>query len=115
MIYRNANAVNGRKELDMDLEPDQQTLELAATGLLSLRDGQATRIRCIQGSVWITEEGQSRDTILERGESYTLSRTGLAVITALGTPSRIALDGAAPWLHAQRVSTGDVPELAACA
>jgi hypothetical protein len=99
----------------MNLERDEQTVELTATGLLSLRDGEVTHIRCIQGSVWITEEGQSRDTILERGETHALRRTGLVVITALGAPARIAIDAPAGVIRAARVAAGDVPELAACA
>ena len=98
----------------MNVDLKQQTLSLANEGLLAIRDGQATRIRVHEGTLWITEEGESKDTVLGSGESYTLRHGGLAVLTALGA-SRISLDGPGrEQRSARRVATGDVPELASC-
>jgi hypothetical protein len=76
----------------MRIEFTQSTLDLAPEGLLAIRDGHAARIRCDAGSLWITEEGESKDTILASGDSYTLRRPGLALLSALGA-SRITIAG----------------------
>lgn len=98
----------------MKVDIKQQTLSLNDEGLLAIRDGQATRIRVQEGTLWITEEGEVKDTVLGRGESYTLRHAGLAVLTALGA-SRITLDGPGrEQRSARRIAAGDVPELASC-
>jgi hypothetical protein len=91
------------------------TLDLANEGLLSIRDGQAARIRCNEGTLWITEEGESKDTILAAGESYTIRHPGLALLTSFGV-SRITIEGPAKKVQAGRiVPPSDMPELASCA
>ena len=83
--------------------------------MLALRDARAARIRCLEGTLWITEEGDVKDTILGRGESYVVRTPGLAVITSLGA-SRLSIDGPARQQRgARRLAAGDVPELASCA
>lgn len=99
----------------MNIDIKQHTLDLADEGLLAIRDGQSTRIRCYDGTLWITEEGEVKDTILGAGESYTIRSPGLVVLTSLGA-SRIAIEGPARQGRAtRRLATGDVPELASCA
>lgn len=89
--------------------------DLANEGLLSLRNSQAARIRCNEGTLWITEEGEVKDTILTAGDTYTIRHTGLALLTSFGA-SRITIEGAAPDVRVGR-SAGrrDAAELAACA
>lgn len=98
----------------MKIDTRQHTLNLAREGLLAIRDGQATRIRVQDGTLWITEEGEVKDTILGSGDSYTIRHPGLAVVTALGA-SRITIEGPARELHGSRnPAAGDRPELASC-
>lgn len=98
----------------MKLDTRQHTLNLAHEGLLAIRDGQATRIRVQDGTLWITEEGEVKDTILGSGDSYTIRHPGLAVVTALGA-SRITIEGPARELRGSRnLAAGDLPELASC-
>jgi hypothetical protein len=54
---------------------------------LPVRDGRGLEIRCIRGNLWITQAGDGRDVILYAGESFTLDRRGLALITALLQPA----------------------------
>ncbi len=98
----------------MRLDIKQHTLNLADEGLLAIREGQATRIHVQEGTLWITEEGEVKDTILGSGDSYTIRHQGLAILTALGA-SRITIDGPAQEQRAARRVIGDVPELAQCA
>ncbi|HWA11780.1 MAG TPA: DUF2917 domain-containing protein [Burkholderiales bacterium] len=99
----------------MQIDIKQHTLDLADEGLLSIRDGQATRIRVQEGTLWITEEGEVKDTVLGRGEVYTIRHPGLAVLTALGA-SRITVEGPAREQRGgRRIPAGDLPALATCA
>lgn len=99
----------------MEIELRQHALDLANEGLLALRDARDTRIRCLEGSVWITEEGDVRDTVLAKGETYTIRLPGLVVVTSLGA-SRLEIDGPAREQRSTfRPTLGVVPELASCA
>jgi len=44
-------------------------------------------LRCVDGSLWVTFEGQSNDYVIDAGESIRLPR-GLSVVQALSS-SRI--------------------------
>lgn len=99
----------------MIIDIDRQTVELADEGLLAIRGGRMSRIRVHEGTLWITEEGEIKDTILGGGDSYTIRNAGLVVLTSLGE-SRITLEE--PVLQrrpGRSLAAGDVPELAACA
>ena len=67
----------------MNIALDASSLTLRRDGLLALRDGQGTRVRCLSGSLWITEDHSNRDTVLAAGESFTVRRAGLTLIMAL--------------------------------
>jgi hypothetical protein len=47
------------------------------------------------GSVWITEQGNPRDVVLRPGQSFTLARSGLALVEAFSDAS-ISLAGLQP-------------------
>ena len=99
----------------MNIDIRRQTLDLADEGLLAIRDGRTSRIISLEGTLWITEEGEVKDTILRQGDTYTIRNAGLVVVTSLGA-SRITLEEsqARPYA-ARRQANGDLPELAACA
>lgn len=93
----------------------RHTLDLTNEGLLSIRDGQAARIRCNEGMLWITEEGEIKDTILAAGESYTIRHPGLALLTAFGL-ARVTIEGPAENVPTGRaVRQSHVPVLESCA
>lgn len=76
----------------MDIRIDSALLSLARRRELELVDGVGTRIVCEVGSVWITQEHDTRDIVLGAGEAFVLDRPGLALVRAMG-PSVIALCG----------------------
>ena len=48
-----------------------------------LKDGQGeVTVRCVDGTVWVTVAGDSRDYILAPGKELTISRKGKIVIMA---------------------------------
>jgi Protein of unknown function (DUF2917) len=78
------------------LDMKRVVIELEYRGILPMKDALGTRIDCLGGRIWITEWGCTDDIVLEAGESYVISRGGVAVVQAL----REALVGLrAPAVH----------------
>jgi hypothetical protein len=44
----------------------------------------------VEGSVWITEENQQRDIVLDAGRCYRLRNAGLAIINSLGGEAAVS-------------------------
>ncbi len=68
----------------MHIELQPGALRLARGQTLKVTDALGSTVRCAEGSVWITEEDVPRDVVLEAGAAYRLSRSGLALVHALG-------------------------------
>ncbi len=64
--------------------PDRGAVRLGPKQTLKVHDGVGSTVCAVHGSVWITEENQLRDIVLERGACYRLRSRGLALINALG-------------------------------
>jgi hypothetical protein len=58
------------------------SLRLGAGQELRLHDADGWTVACRGGSVWITQEADSRDVFLGSGGRFTLDRLGLALILA---------------------------------
>lgn len=58
------------------------SIQLGAGQELALRDSAGWTVACRSGSVWITQEADSRDNLLSAGESFTLDRRGLTLVLA---------------------------------
>jgi hypothetical protein len=56
---------------------------------LRVHDGAGLEVRCLLGNLWITEEGERDDTIIDHGRSFVLDRPGLSLVTALGGPALV--------------------------
>ena len=88
---------------------DASRLALTAGQTATLRDAQGTRIECLSGSLWITQEGDVRDVVLGPGEDLRLDRAGATLVHAfkpslvLVFESRPAAPGASVW---QRLLSG---------
>lgn len=74
---------------DTDLE-----VVAAEGGLVRLRPERHTRIVCVSGTVWLTQENDSRDVFLQPGESCDLARRGLVLISACSFEARIRISRA---------------------
>jgi Protein of unknown function (DUF2917) len=57
-------------------------IELQRGSFLRLNQGAGSTLTAHRGSVWITEEQSRRDVILRPGQSFTLRRSGLALVEA---------------------------------
>ncbi len=65
-------------------------LHLAPNQTLKVVDGAGSTVCALEGAVWITEENQRRDIVLERGACYRLKEHGLALINALGGAASVS-------------------------
>lgn len=85
----------------MDLNDIAGSLVLRSRQALRLDDGGRRRITVLEGHVWITQEGDSRDIVLGAGEEFVVERPEDAVVSALDGGARIILhDGADAAPHA---------------
>lgn len=58
---------------------------------LKLRDAMGSTVCAVEGAVWITEEDQPRDIVLERGGCYRLRARGLVLVNSLGGAAAVSL------------------------
>lgn len=65
-------------------------LRLGPNQTLKVTGGAGSTVQAVEGAVWITEENQPRDVVLERGASYRLRAGGLALINALGGEAAVS-------------------------
>lgn len=73
-------------------------IELKNVGAVRLIDGQTLRVTdgagtivtCNEGTVWVTEENQPKDVVLEAGACVRLKRAGLTLIQAL-SPATLSI------------------------
>lgn len=69
-----------------------QTIVIQPSRPVDIQDGLGLKIEALCGTVWITQSGDLRDVILTRGESFTLDRNGLSIVSALlGTKAAVSL------------------------
>jgi hypothetical protein len=69
------------------------TIELSRGNVVRLRGTRGTTVTARTGAVWITEEESPRDVVLAAGESFTLTRSGLALVQAFRDASIRVDDG----------------------
>jgi hypothetical protein len=68
----------------------RHAVSLREGALLRIRDGSGLRVHAQRGQIWITQEGDVRDAVLNEGESLQLEKDGLTLIQAL-SPATVAM------------------------
>jgi hypothetical protein len=79
-----------RKERKMRIELKSGPVRLADGQTLRVMDGAGSTLFCKEGTVWVTEENQPRDVVLEAGACVRLKRAGLTLIQAL-SPATLSI------------------------
>ena len=74
----------------MRLEFRQGAVQLGPNQTLRVVDGAGATVCAVQGAVWITEENQPRDIVLNPGSCYRLRERGLALINSLGGTAAVS-------------------------
>ena len=74
----------------MKIEFKAGAVKLGPNQTLKVVDGAGSTVSALEGAVWITEENQPRDIVLERGGCYRLRHRGLAIVNALGGAAAVS-------------------------
>lgn len=75
---------------DMEVDPAGEVLSLRASQHLHLPHANGWTVRALAGAVWITQNGDIRDLVLEAGDCIVLDRAAPALFSPLGE-ARISL------------------------
>jgi Protein of unknown function (DUF2917) len=75
----------------MPANPREMPLHLASREILNIHNGAGLLVRSIQGVLWITQQDDSDDIVIEDGESFVLDRPGLALVSAIEGPADIVI------------------------
>jgi hypothetical protein len=51
--------------------------------LVRVHDGRGLRVLCLSGSLWVTQDNDPRDVVLEPGGSFEIDRDGDTLLSAL--------------------------------
>jgi hypothetical protein len=83
------------KGVIMNLKSDRAELRLESRQILRLRDASGTRVQCLKGALWITQDRDPEDHFIGAGDALTLDRPGLVLIHAI-EPAGLVLTEPAP-------------------
>jgi DUF2917 family protein len=81
-----------RKECTMQIELRSGAVRLGPNQTLRVLDGAGSTVCAVEGAVWITEENQPRDIVLEAGACYQLQHEGVAVVNSLAGEAAVSLE-----------------------
>jgi len=76
----------------MKLELQSGGLRLQRGEVLKVRDGMGNTVCALEGAVWITEDHQPKDIVLEEGQCYRLRYPGLAILHPLSGAAAVSLN-----------------------
>jgi DUF2917 family protein len=72
-------------------KPPEMPLHLATREILNIHNGAGLEVRCLRGVLWITQADDSDDIVIHDGQSFTLDRPGLALVSAPVGPADIVI------------------------
>jgi hypothetical protein len=79
-----------RKEPPMHIELRAGAVKLAPNQTLRVIDGAGKTVCALGGAVWLTEENDPRDIVLEPGACYRLKRAGVALLNSLSGEASVS-------------------------
>lgn len=79
-------------------------LNLAQRALYSIPDAAGVELSCREGTVWVTLDNDTRDYVLEAGQSFSTPEHRRALVYAI-EPSRVGLEARASDRPAARAPT----------
>lgn len=78
-------------------------LELPYDSLLPLHGAKGMTIACLQGALWITQDGNRNDVVLEAGASFEVIDAGKVLVLALRN-ARFSLSAQFSLICSSRIS-----------
>jgi hypothetical protein len=92
----------------MDTSLTNSITKLARGEILRVDNALGQSIAVVQGMLWITQEGDRRDTFLSDGDSFVFSRRGTALAQAVTDTKLLAFVGeAAEVIEPEPVAAAD--------
>jgi len=85
----------------VELNPAGEILSLRASQHMYLPQAHEWTVRAITGAVWISQDGDIRDVVLEAGDCIVLDRRGPALFSPIGD-ARLSLAHETGCLQSQR-------------
>lgn len=82
----------------MNTDLNRTATALSRGHTLRIQDGQGVLLQALSGRLWLTQEGDSRDIVLEAGDEVRITRPGLSLVHALREARVLVLRDAAPGL-----------------
>jgi len=79
------------KESRMNNDLNLNAQRLTRGALHKLRDGRGTLLQCLSGTLWLTQEDDLRDIVLEAGDAAPIVHDGLSIVSALSDASFLLL------------------------
>ena len=92
---------------ELPLNPAGETVLLRARQHLQLPNATGWTVRALAGSIWITQDGDIRDVVLEAGDSLLLDRNGNVLLSPLGD-AKVCLARDAGRCSVQRIAPARV-------
>jgi len=74
----------------LGLVGEGDALSLSRDRMLSLRNARDSRVQCLSGLLWVTEDKRVTDLVLKPGESFVIQHQGLVLVMAL-EDSRVSI------------------------
>jgi hypothetical protein len=65
---------------------------LPADRVLRVERPLGQTVRCVEGCVWLTFDGDSRDVVLEAGSEHRCDRNARLLVQAIGGEARLRID-----------------------
>ncbi len=83
----------------MSATPRHDCTAMNDGALLRLPHRLGATIAVVRGRIWVTQDGDQRDVVLDAGESFVIDRPGLAIVQAFGAACVDITSGGAPEDH----------------
>lgn len=77
--------------------------------LLRIEEGRGGLVQCLEGRLWMTQQDDPRDLVLEAGDEAVIERDGLTVLQALADARFVVSDAQPAALRWRETYAGPSP------
>lgn len=78
----------------MNFTAENPVVQLNRSQLVRFDAGRNATVRCVKGSLWITQDGSPQDVVIQPGEVFTTDKDVPVVVYALQDDTLLAIRGA---------------------
>lgn len=81
--WLHAICVNAVRQTRPSTGAQRTDQRIARNAILEVKQPLGITIECLEGSVWVTLDGDARDVVLDAGQAFTVDRQQRALLQAL--------------------------------